>query len=165
MGILVGNRGLKNDPILQLLNAPEFRMTGWKYERFLGNDIPSHIIEKVGVTSGIGPVRTVRPVIIIIRWSDGIQHAVLVDTVRTFLGKKYATVCDPWDANVHVVPLEERWLLSFRYTGGSPAVGVNFWGKPPIGEYPSTGHAGDFHGGIFWRPWGNSAAASSTAGC
>lgn len=29
MGIQVGDKGLRIDPIRQLLNAPEFRMMGW----------------------------------------------------------------------------------------------------------------------------------------
>ncbi len=43
-----------------------------------------------------------------------------------FMGKKYATVCDPWDAGLHIVPLEAN--QTFKYTG-QPTPGVDFWGQ------------------------------------
>ena len=143
----LGGAGLGNQQILRVLNHADLRMTGWQYSRLTPTDVPGQIIRRVGVTGGIGPTVDVNPIIVGIDWTRGGGHWVLIDTVRTFSGRRYATVCDPWDANVHIVRIEER--QTFSYTG-RPAVAVDLWGTHYRYNNPSVG--GAFLGDIVWRP-------------
>ena len=55
------------------------------------------------------------PIILLVGWSAGGAHFVLVDTVnQTPLGK-YASVCDPWDGNVHITKFDIG--SNFTYEG------------------------------------------------
>lgn len=42
------------------------------------------------------------PIILLTRWDQGGGHFIVVDTVNNFFGRLYASVCDPWDGNVHI---------------------------------------------------------------
>ena len=43
------------------------------------------------------------PIILLTNWVvGGGGHFVVVDAVNTFLGTHYASICDPWDGNVHI---------------------------------------------------------------
>lgn len=76
-------------------------------------EVVRRMVATVGVSSALtGPTVSVRPVILGVLWKGGGGHAVVVDTIREFRGKRYATVCDPWDANVHVQEIDE---LGFHY--------------------------------------------------
>jgi hypothetical protein len=83
------------------------------------------LTQKVGVRSAIsGPAVSVEPVIIGVLWSNGNGgHAVVVDTIRELGNTRYATICDPWDANVHV---QEFGPSGLSYTA-KPA---QFWDGP-----------------------------------
>lgn len=142
----LGAAGLNNDQLKQLLNAPELKMPGWDIHTIDPKAVPQTIIDKVGVTKRMGPVVNVTPMILGIDWSGGGGHWVLVDTVREFMGKRYATVCDPWDANVHMVPISKD--NTFEYTGKN-VVGFDFWGKRHNYDSPSTG--GVFLGDVVYR--------------
>ncbi|AGA27358.1 hypothetical protein [Singulisphaera acidiphila] len=142
----LGTAGFNNPQILQMLNHADLKMTGWNFKRLAKPDVPDKIIQEVGVTSGFGVVISVKPMIVGIDWKGGGGHWVVVDTVRTFMGKKYATVCDPWDANLHIVPLKKN--QTFSYTGKS-VVGVDFWGERYNYDTPSEG--GAFLGDVLWR--------------
>lgn len=143
----LGTGGFNNPQILQVLNHPDLKMPGWTLRRLQPAQVPHKIVKKVGVTDGFGPTITVKPMIVGVDWKGGGGHWVLIDTVRTAFGKKYATVCDPWDANVHVVPLERNQTFKYR---GEPVVGVDFWGKRYNYDRPSDG--GAFLGDVLWRP-------------
>lgn len=142
----LGSAGLDNDKLVQLLNAPELKMPGWKVHTLTPTDVPKKIINKVGVTKSLGPVINVKPMILGIDWSGGGGHWVVVDTVRQFMGKQYATVCDPWDANVHMVPIKKD--ATFDYTGDK-VIGFDFWGKRHEYDSPSVG--GVFLGDVVYR--------------
>lgn len=141
----LGGAGFSNPQIVQVLNHPDLKMPGWRLSTLPQNDVAGKIVQEVG-TTGLGPTVFVRPVIVGIDWRGGGGHWVVVDTVRTFMGKKYATICDPWDANVHVVPLQEN--STFNYTG-APAVAVDFGGTRYSYDTPSVG--GAFLGDVVWR--------------
>jgi hypothetical protein len=132
----LGSYGLGNGQLMQLLNHPDLRMGGWMYSNLPRNDIPAHIAKKVGISGSLGPILNVTPMIAGIDWSGGGGHWVLIDTVREFNGQKYATVCDPWDANVHIVPLNVG--TPFNYTG-QKAFGVDFGGTHHAYTTPSKG--------------------------
>jgi hypothetical protein len=142
----LGSAGLDNPQILQLLNHPDLGMTGWSLGRLPATDVPAKLISEIGTTGGIGPKMSVKPMIVGIDWTGGGGHWVLVDTVRTWMGKKYATVCDPWDANVHVVRLKEA--KTFAYTADK-VTGVDFWGTHH--SYDAVSAGGCFLGDLLWR--------------
>jgi hypothetical protein len=142
----LGSSGLNNPQMLQILNHNDLKMTGWKFTRLAPADVPGKIATVVGVTGGLGPTVLVSPMIVGIDWTGGGGHWVLVDTVRTFLGSRYATVCDPWDANVHVVPLEAG--KTFQYTG-QKVMGLDFGGTHFSYSSPNVG--GAFLGDVLYR--------------
>lgn len=78
----------------------------WTNQYLSGAAVSQLILEKVGVTAAPGPTMDVTPIIVGVDWLGGGAHWVCIDTVRSFMGKKYATVCDPWDGDVHVTPID-----------------------------------------------------------
>ena len=74
----------------------------WMNEYLTGPALTKKMIETVGVTAAPGPIVRVNPIILGVNWQGGGAHWLVVDTVRKFMGKLYATVCDPWDGDVHV---------------------------------------------------------------
>ncbi len=142
----LGTGGLNNPKMVQLLNEPSLNMTGWQLSTLSQNQVTDKIIKEVKVEQGFGPTVNVTPVIVGVDWKGGGGHWVLVDTVRSVLGKLYATVCDPWDASVHVVPLKKG--TSFNYTA-KDVIDFDFWGKRYKYKTPSVG--GAFLGDIIWR--------------
>lgn len=142
----LGTQGLNNPQMLQLLNDATYRMSGWRFGRHTPTAIPDKLMKEVGVVRGVGPTVDVSPVIVGVDWNRGGGHWVLVDTVREFMGDTYATVCDPWDANVHIVPLKSG--STFDYTG-QDAMGVDLWGTRYRYNKPLKG--GSFLGDMLWR--------------
>jgi hypothetical protein len=97
----------------------------WKWDKVAANDAPKRIIDVVGV-SGLGPVVNVNPLIIGIDWEVKGAHWVVVDTVRMAFGTHYATVCDPWDTNVHIQSMTVG--SPFVYEAGQGGFAVDFFG-------------------------------------
>ncbi|HVN00222.1 MAG TPA: hypothetical protein VMT68_08410 [Caulobacteraceae bacterium] len=143
----LGTGGLNNPQMAQLLNDPMFNMAGWTLSTLPQTAVPGRITNVVGVTSGFGPTLNVNPIILGIDWNGGGGHWVLVDTIRVspWDDQRYATVCDPWDANVHLTPLTAN--QTFAYTGH------RVWGITTERTYdyqaPSTG--GVFVGDVINR--------------
>jgi hypothetical protein len=132
------------DRVVFLTDDREIR-GGWKLARLAQQDVPARIAAKVGVVGGWGPILNVNPVIVGIDWQAGGGHWVLIDTVRSRGGITFATVCDPWDANVHVTPLKSA---TFAYTGKEEN-SFDLWGSHFTYSTPSVGDA--FLGDILWR--------------
>ena len=141
----LGTAGLNNPQLVQLLNHPDLKMPGWRLSTISAAQVPAQIARKVGVTSGLGFVLNVKPIIVGIDWAGGGGHWVIVDTVRDFMGSTYATVCDPWDGNVHVTKLD--LTTTFRYTG-VPAPGISIG---PHFDYQTKVSGGAFIGDIIER--------------
>jgi hypothetical protein len=90
--------------LVAVLNSLKCGM--WTSEKLVPPAAPEKIIGAVGVSSAFsGPIIGVNPVIVAMDWDSGGAHWVVVDTVRALNGQHYATICDPWDANVHVEQL------------------------------------------------------------
>ena len=143
----LGAAGLTIGQITKLLNHADFKMAGWTHTRIPKKTVPKKLISTIGTTGGLGPTVNVKPMIVMVDWKGGGgSHYVVVDTVRTFLGDIYATFCDPWDANVHVVKMEKAKEL--HYTG-KPAVKLDFGGSHYEYDTPSVGSV--FDGDVFWR--------------
>lgn len=98
----------------------------WTGAMVSGADAAKQIIDSVGISSGFGPTMNFSPVIAGVGWAGGGGHAVVIDTIRDFMGTKYATVCDPWDANVHIEEISAK--KPFVYNAGKGGFHVNFWG-------------------------------------
>lgn len=142
----LGTAGLNNPQMVQLLNDPFLKMPGWNLSTLSQTQVTDKIIKEVKVESGLGPSVQVTPVIVGVDWKGGGGHWVLIDTVRSVLGKLYATVCDPWDGSVHVVPLKKG--DSFNYVANG-VIDFDFFGKRYEYDKPSVG--GAFLGDIIWR--------------
>lgn len=148
---LLGPNPLKGDGLdslkmLKLLNHPILNMVGWKHYMLPPKSVPQELIKRVEVTS-FGPTLNVKPMIVGIDWLAGKGHWVVVDTVRMFGGDFYATVCDPWDANVHVVRYEKNNIFGYN---AKEEIVFNFGGKKPFG-YSRLNIGGCFIGDVLWR--------------
>lgn len=109
----------------------------WTWSNKAGVDASKFIIEKVGICGGLGPTVDCNPIIVGVDWDGGGAHWIVIDTIRDFFGSKYSTVCDPWDANVHVEKISRS--KAFEYTPGDGGFSVDFWGEhkgqsSPYGE-------------------------------
>lgn len=142
----LGSAGLNNPQMVRLLNHPKLGIGGWRLRTLKAEDVPETIMDEVGVTGGIGPTVNVRPMVVGVDWNGGGGHWAVVDTVRSLMGKTYATLCDPWDANVHMVPMEKQ--RAFAYTG-KKVQGFDFWGKRH--EYKAPSEGGVFVGDVIIR--------------
>ncbi len=112
----------------------------WRWHNYAPTDVPQKLLDKVGTNAGLGAVVTVEPVILGVDWDQGGAHWIVVDTIRDMFGNHYATVCDPWDANVHM----QKFNVGgpFYYDAGSGGFMMNFWGNSPKGEtQPYQGNA------------------------
>lgn len=98
----------------------------WTQSTVSASDAADRIISLVGTTGGFGPTVTVNPIIVGVDW-DGTtaSHWVCIDTVRTFMGSHYATVCDPWDAGLHVQSITPG--QNFIYNAAQ-TIDFDFWG-------------------------------------
>jgi len=104
----------------------QFTAGNWRWHRPPINTVGTRLASKVGVTNGVGPTVNVEPVIIGVSWNRGGAHWVVVDTVRDFMGTKYATICDPWDTNVHIQSFTPG--QPFLYNAGNGGISVDFGG-------------------------------------
>jgi hypothetical protein len=125
--------------MVKVLNS--FGIGSWTLEVPPINDVGTRIEKYVGVDqfglgiTGINAITRCAPVILACYWAGGGGHAIVVDTVTRvpFYGT-LATVCDPWDADIHFEKIEAG--KPFTYTPKS-AVGINLWGAvkgPPGGK-------------------------------
>jgi hypothetical protein len=109
----------------------------WRKDLYAPNDAVQAIEYFVGTREGLGPTIDVSPVIVGVNWDGSTaSHWVCIDTVRSFLGSTYATICDPWDADVHVQSMTRG--KPFVYTAAEQ-FHVDFWGSHFKYEQPSTG--------------------------
>jgi len=117
----------------------EFTTGTWRWHQTPVNDVPQVLIDQVGVTSGLGPTVDVNPVILGVDWDLGGAHWVVVDTVREWVGSNYATICDPWDTNVHIQKFSTG--SPFFYDAASGGFMINLWGTNKGTTQPYKGNA------------------------
>lgn len=98
----------------------------WKWKQPKTDTATRDIIEAVG-TTGIGPKAEVNPVIVGVDWDGGGAHWLVIDTVRKLGTDLWATVCDPWDANLHIQSIKKD--SPFNYMAGKGGFKVDVWGK------------------------------------
>lgn len=105
--------GYSNATLLfKLLN--QFTSDTWVAEYAGPAVIGQKLIDSVGV-NGTPGASTGAPVIVLVGWSAGGAHFVVVDSINEVRGQHYASVCDPWDGNVHVTAFAPG--QPFNYTG------------------------------------------------
>jgi len=141
----VGTYGDKLATILTSLTSGT-----WRWHTTPPNSVISTLIDKVGVDPGIGPVVDVEPVILGVDWDLGGAHWVVVDTIRDVFGTRYATICDPWDANVHIQKIKDTG--PFYYDASSGGFNVNFWGTKPKGTLKGMKYDNSSKGQV--KTWG-----------
>jgi hypothetical protein len=109
--------GTYPDKLANILNG--FTSGNWQWHQTPPNDVGKVLSDKVGVRGPFGPAVDVEPVILGVDWDQGGAHWVVVDTVRDVLGTRYATICDPWDTNVHVQSFSAKGTGPFLYDAAS----------------------------------------------
>jgi hypothetical protein len=123
--------GSNPEVMVDVLNA--MGMGQWAIDWPPVTDVSARIEKYVGVDqfglgiTGINAASRKYPVILACYWQPRGGHAIVVDTVtRVPLMGNYATICDPWDADVHFEKIEIGRPLTYnpRAVGG-----WNFWGE------------------------------------
>lgn len=114
------------DPKLMARVLNKLHCGTWEGDWVSASDVSRIVCDKVGVTTGFGPTVDVNPVMAGVGWAGGGGHATVIDTIRKSGDKQYATVCDPWDANVHINEIDAG--QPFSYKPGNSGFSVNFWG-------------------------------------
>ena len=72
-------------------------------------------------------LRSRTPIILHVGWGGGGAHFVVVDTVNTTGLSMYASVCDPWDGNVHITKFKIG--STFKYVGAKVPYSWDLGGK------------------------------------
>lgn len=92
----------------------------------LGYDIPGQSLIGGAPIYASNQLKPIRPIILLIAWSTAGAHFVVVDTVNWTPFGMYASVCDPWDGNVHITKFEIG--KSFDYRGAPVPMSWDFGG-------------------------------------
>jgi hypothetical protein len=115
----------------QVLNA--LGIGNWATEYPSTPAVPEKIMKYVGVDqfglglTGINAAKRGYPVLLRCTWKSGRAHAIVCDTVTQIpLLGTYATICDPWDGDVHFEKMEKGKTMTYE---PSEAIGINFWGS------------------------------------
>jgi hypothetical protein len=95
--------------------------------------------EIVGLGPIVNAVRHRYPIIVLVGWNHGGAHFVVVDTVNDLFGKLYASVCDPWDGDVHITPLQVGH--PFHYAGAPVPLSWDLGGTRHTYSHKSRGGA------------------------
>jgi hypothetical protein len=116
--------------MVKVLNS--FGIGNWAIDNPPLNDVGTKIAQYVGTDqfglglTGINAAKRGYPVILACYWSGGGGHAIVVDTVTSVpIMGTYATICDPWDADIHFEKIEDGKPFTYAPTA---AIGINFWG-------------------------------------
>lgn len=86
------------------------------------------------------------PIILLSNWNLGGGHFVVCDEVNTVLGTSYASICDPWNANVVVTSFKRGEV--FKYTGKDP---FGSWDLGGIKHSYETNNDGKLSGWVIRR--------------
>ena len=134
------NEGTWPEGLVYALN--QMNCGRWRKTTVGASAAANTITSLVGTTGGFGVTVTCNPIIVGVNW-DGTtaSHWVVIDTIRTFLGNSYATVCDPWDAGLHVQRISAG--QNFVYQAGE-TMHLDFGGTHFNYSQPSTGRVKDW---------------------
>jgi hypothetical protein len=117
----------------------------WEQANVGQNGVSQAIIDSCGTDYvGAGPLVNALhrnwPIIVLVGWNAGGAHFVCVDTVNNIAGSTWASVCDPWDGDVHITSFEAG--QPFVYEGARQPLSWSL-GPGPEHQYgsPSDGTA------------------------
>ncbi|MBV9834639.1 MAG: hypothetical protein JO055_09550 [Alphaproteobacteria bacterium] len=103
--------GTTGGELIQVLN--KLNVGRWEYHQCGEGSVAGEIIDSVGTdifSFGAGAIANAiargQPIICGTDWDIRGGHWVVVDTVNNFFGSLYASVNDPYDADVHITPIE-----------------------------------------------------------
>ncbi len=82
-------------------------------------------------------LRSATPIIVLVGWGAGGAHFVLVDTINTIGSSMYASVCDPWDGNVHITKFKVG--ENFNYVGAAVPGSWSLGGEKHEYKKPAKG--------------------------
>ena len=116
-----------------------FTSGNWNWHQTPVNQVSDTLISKVGLTDGLGATVNVEPVILGVDWDSGGAHWIVVDTIRHAFGTTYATVCDPWDANLHFQKISKG--SPFYYDAATGGFSINLWGTTKGDKQPYVGNS------------------------
>lgn len=116
-----------------------FTSGNWSWHKTPPNDVGKVLTKQVGLSGPIGPIVDVEPVILGVDWDLGGAHWIVVDTIRDVVGTRYATICDPWDANVHLQSFGTT--EPFVYHAADGGFMINFVGSTKGAAKPYVGNS------------------------
>jgi hypothetical protein len=135
-----GTKGTDSGDLAKALNKLG-SIGQWRYDQLTPSQVPQAVVDSVGADF-LGPVidtsqRGRWPIILGLDWTGGGGHWVVVDTVNHIAGNYYASVCDPWDGDVHVTKMEIG--KRFDYTGAPVPFSWDLGGTRHDYNTPSVG--------------------------
>lgn len=96
----------------------------------VGRDVPGSSLlagPLSPVSYAINQLRSRTPIIVLVGWTAGGAHFVVVDTVNVTPLGLYASVCDPWDGNVHITSFQIG--RPFAYSGAPVPLSWDLGGR------------------------------------
>lgn len=100
--------------VAQLANTLDELTPGTWQANWVGSaGVASVLADHCGY-AGVGPTVRSSPVIVLVGWKGGGGHFVVVDSLRYVGGITYATICDPWDGQLRVMPIEPGSNFNYR---------------------------------------------------
>jgi hypothetical protein len=115
----------------------------WALEWYSEKDRAGAIIDSVDSYGALalGPTISSKCCIVLARWGAGGAHWVVVDSVRSAFGFHWATICDPWDTNLHIVRLTKGQPIKYDAADVSAGVDIGSSGSQASGGKVDTGVA------------------------
>jgi hypothetical protein len=135
----VGTNGGELVKVLNKLNVGK-----WEYHQCGEAGVAGEIIDSVGTdifSFGAAAIANAiargQPIICGTDWDVTGGHWVVVDTVNNFFGTLYASVNDPWDADVHITPIARgstvRYIAEKAKTSWDAGGIRHEWAAKPTG--------------------------------
>lgn len=128
----------------------------WEGRNIGSNNVSQAIIDSTGIDAAgvalvqaavnpaayvVNQLRTRTPIIVLVDWNKGGAHFVVVDQVNQMpTGTLYASVCDPWDGDVHVTEFQRN--AAFTYHGAPVPLSWDLGGRKHNYDTPQTGSPG-----------------------
>jgi hypothetical protein len=97
----------------------------WVWRTPAPDSVPRMMIDRIGVNDSWGPSVEVKPMILGVDWDAGGAHWVVADTIRKVGKSHYATICDPWDTNVHIQEFKTGQPFVYDATSGGFMIDVS----------------------------------------
>jgi len=67
------------------------------------------------------------PVIVVVGYAGGGEHAMVIDETHSWRGGKYLCVCDPWDGELRLI-WGQPGQAAPQYDASQQPISITFWG-------------------------------------